>query len=154
MVAAWLVALADTERADALPAVAGFAPLPRAPLPFASQIIASDNDPYCAAARADALARQWGSADRVACRRPYQHRRRLWPWPEAWRRWPTGWPPCRWRNPERRQTSAPARHARPICAMLPAMELERLLHSQGFGSRKTCRARLRPAAWRWPLAHA
>jgi hypothetical protein len=33
-----------------------------AALPFASQIIASDNDPYCAAARADALARQWGSA--------------------------------------------------------------------------------------------
>jgi predicted alpha/beta hydrolase family esterase len=60
--AAWLVAPADTERADAPPAVAGFAPLPRAPLPFASQIIASDNDPYCAAARADALARQWGSA--------------------------------------------------------------------------------------------
>jgi predicted alpha/beta hydrolase family esterase len=55
--AAWLVAPADTERADAPPAVAGFAPLP-----FASQIIASDNDPYCAAARADALARQWGSA--------------------------------------------------------------------------------------------
>ena len=24
--------------------------------------------------------------------------------------------------------------------MLPAMELERLLHSQGFGSRKACRA--------------
>ena len=62
VVAAWLVAPADTERADAPPAVAGFAPLPRAPLPFASQIIASDNDPYCAAARADALARQWGSA--------------------------------------------------------------------------------------------
>lgn len=60
--AAWLVAPADTERADAPDAVASFAPLPRQPLPFASQIIASDNDPYCAAARADALARQWGSA--------------------------------------------------------------------------------------------
>ena len=52
VVAAWLVALADTERADALPG--GFARC-RAPLLFASQIIVSDNDPY-AAARADALA--------------------------------------------------------------------------------------------------
>jgi len=45
--------------------VAGFAPLPRAPLPFASQIIASDNDPYCSAARAQQLAADWGSACQV-----------------------------------------------------------------------------------------
>jgi predicted alpha/beta hydrolase family esterase len=63
--AAWLVAPADTERADAPAAVASFAPLPRQPLPFASQIIASDNDPYCSAARAQQLAADWGSACQV-----------------------------------------------------------------------------------------
>ena len=36
------------------------------------------------------------------------------------------------------------------CAMLPAMELERLLHNQGFGSRKECRALI--AAGRVALA--
>lgn len=59
--AALLVAPADVERADAAPALRGFAPIPLQQLPFASRLIASDNDPCCSLARAANFAAQWGS---------------------------------------------------------------------------------------------
>jgi len=59
--AALLVAPADVERTDAAPALRGFAPIPLQQLPFASRIVASDNDPCCALARAANFAAQWGS---------------------------------------------------------------------------------------------
>jgi predicted alpha/beta hydrolase family esterase len=60
--AAFLVAPADTTRADMPPEVARtFGAIPRDPLPFASMVIASRNDPYCAFEVADDLAAAWGS---------------------------------------------------------------------------------------------
>ncbi|KAA2237763.1 RBBP9/YdeN family alpha/beta hydrolase [Salinarimonas soli] len=40
----------------------GFAPMPRAPLPFPSVLVASRTDPYCAYERAEDFAFAWGSA--------------------------------------------------------------------------------------------
>jgi predicted alpha/beta hydrolase family esterase len=58
---AMLVAPPDVERAD-FPAIAsGFAPMPRARLPFASIVLASSNDPWCALAKAQGWARDWGA---------------------------------------------------------------------------------------------
>jgi len=37
-------------------------PIPRAPLPFPSVLIASSNDPYCQHERAGEFALSWGSA--------------------------------------------------------------------------------------------
>lgn len=59
--AALLVAPADVERTLAAPALRGFAPIPGEQLPFASRVVASDNDPCCTAPRAAQLASQWGS---------------------------------------------------------------------------------------------
>lgn len=59
--AALLVAPADVERADAAPALRGFAPIPLQQLPFASRIVASDNDPCCSLTRAADFATHWGS---------------------------------------------------------------------------------------------
>ena len=39
-----------------------FAPLPRAPLPFPSVVVASANDPYCPLEEAEDLAYAWGAA--------------------------------------------------------------------------------------------
>ena len=67
---AFLVAPADVDRAHVWPvtqghrfnpAVSGFAPIPHGPLPCASALITSANDPYCTLARAHALAMGWGS---------------------------------------------------------------------------------------------
>ncbi|KZE32450.1 hypothetical protein EV683_1262 [Crenobacter luteus] len=59
--AAVLVAPADVERAGAPEQIAGFGPIPREPLPFPSLLIASDDDPFCRAERAQSLAGHWGS---------------------------------------------------------------------------------------------
>lgn len=59
--AALLVAPADVERIDAAPALRGFAPIPLQQLPFATRIVASDNDSCCTLARAASFAAQWGS---------------------------------------------------------------------------------------------
>jgi len=59
--AALLVAPADVERPDAAPALRGFAPIPQQQLPFASRIVASDNDPCCSLTRAADFATHWGS---------------------------------------------------------------------------------------------
>lgn len=60
--AALLVAPADVDRehgpADGL---RGFAPMPCAPLPFRSVVVASADDPYMTLARARALADDWGA---------------------------------------------------------------------------------------------
>mgnify|MGYP003610357055 CR=1 FL=1 len=57
--AALLVAPADAERR---PRLADFAPVPRRRLPFASLVVASDDDPYCPPQRSRELAESWGSA--------------------------------------------------------------------------------------------
>ncbi|MDE3230754.1 MAG: alpha/beta hydrolase [Chloroflexota bacterium] len=57
---ALLVAPPDVERADMPPEVLGFRPLPLAPLPFRSKLVASDDDPYCALDAARGLAARWG----------------------------------------------------------------------------------------------
>ncbi|BCL76634.1 alpha/beta hydrolase [Jeongeupia sp. HS-3] len=61
VVGALLVAPADVSREDAPASFATFLPLPAAKLPFASVVIASDNDPVCSPARSITLARDWGS---------------------------------------------------------------------------------------------
>lgn len=55
---ALLVAPADPERRSAL---ADFAPVPYAPLPYRSILVASANDPFCPIRTAGAYARAWGS---------------------------------------------------------------------------------------------
>jgi predicted alpha/beta hydrolase family esterase len=59
--AALLVAPADTDRPDFPREAVGFAPMPLAPLPFASLVVASSNDEYVTLARATELAQSWGS---------------------------------------------------------------------------------------------
>ena len=55
---ALLVAPADPERRAVL---SDFAPVPYAPLPYRSVLVASGNDPYCPIRLAGAYARAWGS---------------------------------------------------------------------------------------------
>lgn len=59
--AAVLVAPADVERSTVAASLRGFGPIPAAPLPFPSLLVASDNDPACRAWRAAELAAQWHS---------------------------------------------------------------------------------------------
>jgi len=58
---ALLVAPPDVERPDFPPVLEGFAPIPRARLPFPSIVVASRDDPFSEFARAQALAEAWGS---------------------------------------------------------------------------------------------
>ncbi len=58
---ALLVAPADVERPGAPPHLASFAPVPRHGLGIPSIVVASTNDRYCALARAQAFAADWGS---------------------------------------------------------------------------------------------
>jgi uncharacterized protein len=59
---ALLVAPADVEQGIAAAAVPRcFAPIPRAPLPFRSIVVASSDDPYATIERACELARAWGA---------------------------------------------------------------------------------------------
>lgn len=59
--AAMLVAPPDTEREDTPPQLYNWRPIVRSTLPFASLVVASDDDPFCAAERARGMARDWGS---------------------------------------------------------------------------------------------
>jgi uncharacterized protein len=60
--AALLVAPADVDSpAHTPPETRGFAPMPRARLPFPATVIASDDDPYAALDSARAFARAWGA---------------------------------------------------------------------------------------------
>ncbi|MFN8124603.1 MAG: alpha/beta hydrolase [Thermoleophilia bacterium] len=58
---ALLVAPADVEAPGALEEIRGFAPIPTAPLPFPSVVVASDDDPYVSAHRAEFLVGAWGA---------------------------------------------------------------------------------------------
>jgi len=59
--AALLVAPSDTERVDMPPNLFNWRPIVRAPLPFASQTVISNDDPNCAPHRAAQMAADWGS---------------------------------------------------------------------------------------------
>jgi serine hydrolase len=59
--AALLVAPADVEREHAPASVDRFAPMPSAPLPFRSIIVASRDDPHMTLERARAVADNWGA---------------------------------------------------------------------------------------------
>jgi hypothetical protein len=56
-----LVAPGDTEAPELNPRLPGWWPIVRQALPFKSILVGSQNDPYCAADRAEALARDWGA---------------------------------------------------------------------------------------------
>jgi predicted alpha/beta hydrolase family esterase len=58
---ALLVAPPDVERADFPVEQHGFAPMPRAALPFKSIVVASTDDPWCALSKARSWARDWGA---------------------------------------------------------------------------------------------
>ena len=58
---ALLVAPGDVEREDLRQQIPGWAPVVQARLPFASVLVASRNDPFCALSRAHAWACAWGS---------------------------------------------------------------------------------------------
>ena len=58
---ALLVAPPDTERADMPPHLFSWRPIERRRLPFASIVVASDDDPFCNPARAAQMAGDWGS---------------------------------------------------------------------------------------------
>jgi len=58
---AMLVAPLDTERDDMPPNLFNWRPIVRVRLPFASLVVASADDPYCASPRSQAMACDWGS---------------------------------------------------------------------------------------------
>ena len=60
--AALLVAPPDTERDDMPPNLFNWRPIVRERLPFASLVVASTDDPYCALPRAERMAADWGAA--------------------------------------------------------------------------------------------
>ena len=59
--AALLVAPGDAESEELRPVLSSWSPLVLTPLPFASTLVASSNDPYCSVARASQFASAWGS---------------------------------------------------------------------------------------------
>jgi predicted alpha/beta hydrolase family esterase len=59
--AALLVAPPDTEREDMPPQLFNWRPIVRQPLPFASLVVTSSDDPYCEPTRAARMAEDWGS---------------------------------------------------------------------------------------------
>ena len=58
---ALLVAPGDVEREALRPVLASWSPVPLQRLPFASALVGSRNDPYCAFDKAQSLADSWGS---------------------------------------------------------------------------------------------
>jgi predicted alpha/beta hydrolase family esterase len=58
---ALLVAPGDVEADSVRERLPGWCPIVRQKLPFASILVGSQNDPYCAAERAQGLARDWGA---------------------------------------------------------------------------------------------
>jgi predicted alpha/beta hydrolase family esterase len=61
VVAALLVAPPDVDRLGADPRVERFAPTPKSILPFPTTVVASSDDPWCAAERAEEFAASWGA---------------------------------------------------------------------------------------------
>ena len=83
--AALLVAPPDTERADMPPNLFNWRPILRAPLSFASHVILSSDDPFCAPDRAAAMARDWGSSVTVIGARGHINGdSELGDWPAGW----------------------------------------------------------------------
>jgi predicted alpha/beta hydrolase family esterase len=77
--AALLVALPDTARADMPPQLASWRVIARQRLPFAAQVVYSDDDPYCAPERALRHGRRLGRARaQPGGSRPHQRRHRAW----------------------------------------------------------------------------
>jgi predicted alpha/beta hydrolase family esterase len=58
---ALLVAPGDTEALELKDRLPGWSPISRQRLPFRSILVGSQNDPYCTADRAQALAQAWGA---------------------------------------------------------------------------------------------
>ena len=59
--AALLVAPGDVEREEVRALLPSWSPIVREPLSFKSMVVASRDDPHCAFARAESLARDWGA---------------------------------------------------------------------------------------------
>jgi hypothetical protein len=59
---ALLVAPPDTARADMPPVLSSWRQIATTRLPFKAQVVYSDDDPFCAAHRAEAMAADWGAA--------------------------------------------------------------------------------------------
>ena len=60
--AALLVAVPDTERDDMPPNLFNWRPIVREPMPFASLVVTSSDDPYGSLERTEQIASAWGSA--------------------------------------------------------------------------------------------
>jgi predicted alpha/beta hydrolase family esterase len=81
---AFLVAPADVEAPDVAREVRSFAPIPRERLPFPSVLVASRDDAWCSFARAQELARDWGSELFDAGHADHLHTAAGYgPWPEG-----------------------------------------------------------------------
>ncbi len=62
--AALLVAPPDTEREDMPPQLANWRLIVRQRLPFAAQVLYSEDDPFCTPTRAQGMAADWGASAR------------------------------------------------------------------------------------------
>ena len=83
--AALLVAPPDTERDDMPPNLFNWRPIVRRPLPFASLVVTSSNDPYCAAERAAGMTRDWHSKTiDIGARGHINGESGLGDWAEGW----------------------------------------------------------------------
>jgi len=82
---ALLVAPPDPEREDTPPNLFNWRPIVRARLPFASLVVISCDDPYCAPGRAAQMARDWGAStfDIGACGH-INGASGLGDWPQGW----------------------------------------------------------------------
>jgi predicted alpha/beta hydrolase family esterase len=81
---ALLVAPPDLDRADAPPPVARWRPAVRRPLPFPALLVHSDDDPFCSADAARALAADWGAAsESLGARGHLNAESGLGDWPEG-----------------------------------------------------------------------
>lgn len=88
---ALLVAPPDTARADMPPQLAGWRDIVRQRLPFAATVVYSQDDPYCAPARALAMAADWGAqVHDLGARGHINGESGLGDWPEGLRLLP-GW---------------------------------------------------------------
>ena len=80
--AALLVAPPDTERPDMPPNLFNWRPIVRTRLPFASELVYSDDDPYCTVPRALEMAADWGSTGHaIGARRHINGESGMGDWP-------------------------------------------------------------------------
>ncbi len=81
---AFLVAPSDLDTLTGLFDVSSFRPMPLDPLPFASTIIASENDPYLSLERGHAFARAWKAEHtNIGCAGHIYTASGHGPWPEG-----------------------------------------------------------------------